>query len=95
MLTYGIGYALTPIANGFLLPLSPRFFFWVNGSCTGILALFVLYRMTRSEAVEDQGGLIPVSTASPYGTVISAAEVWSEGARIEESWENDAIKSVK
>ena len=65
VLTYGIGYAITPVVIGFLLPLSPRSFFWVNGSCTGFLALFVLYRMTRSEAIGDQGELIPVSTASP------------------------------
>jgi MFS family permease len=76
VLTYGIGYAITPVVIGFLLPISPRYFFWVNGACAGSLAIFVLYRMTRSKAVEDQGGLVPVSTVSPYGTVVSAAEEW-------------------
>lgn len=94
VLTYGIGYAITPVVIGFLLPLSPRFFFWVNGFCSGFLALFVLYRMTRSEAVDEQGELIAVSTASPYGTVVSAADVWSNDSLIEENSEFDTIDDV-
>jgi MFS family permease len=95
VLTYGIGYAITPVIIGFLLPLSPRSFFWVNSSCAGFLALFVLYRMTRREAIEDQGELIPVSTASPYGTVVSTAEVWSDEARTEKSSQYDTIDGGK
>lgn len=95
VLTYGIGYAITPVVIGFLLPLSPRSFFWVNSFCAGSLALFVLYRMTRREAVEDQGELIPVPTASPYGTVVSAAEVWGEETVSEESSEPDTINGVE
>ncbi|MCP4470234.1 MAG: MFS transporter [Gammaproteobacteria bacterium] len=95
VLTYGIGYAITPVIIGFLLSQSSRSFFWVNATCTGFLALFVLYRMTRREAVSDQGELIPVSTASPYSTVVSAAEVWSNETRIEEGSEFDKINVVK
>jgi len=51
--------------------------------------------MTRREAVEDQGELIPVSTASPYGTVVSAAEVWSDEIKSEESSEHDTINGVE
>ena len=95
VLTYGIGYAIAPLVIGFLLPLSPRYFFWVNGFCTGFLALFVLYRMTRTEAVVDQGELIPVSTASPYGTVVSAAEEWSDKTPLEQNSTYDTTVGIE
>ena len=92
VLTYGIGYALGPMIIGSLLPYSPRFFFWVNAACAGGLALFVLYRMSRSAAVEDQGEYIPVSTASPYATVVSAADEWSDDTAFEDPSPYDDIE---
>lgn len=77
------------------MPLSARYFFWVNVFFTGFLALFVLYRMTRSEAVADQGDLIPVSTASPYATVVSAAEEWSDETRFEASSSYDTTVGIE
>ena len=85
VLTYGIGYALSPMIIGTLLPWSAQSFFWVNGACAGGLGLFVLYRMLRRPALEDQGDYIPVSTASPYATVVSAAEEWSEDTTVVDS----------
>ncbi len=95
VLTYGIGYAVAPLLIGLLLPFSPSYFFWVNAAFAGGLALFVLYRMTRSEAIEDQGEMIPVSTASPYGTVVSAAEEWSDDTALEDASEFDTLADIE
>lgn len=95
VLTYGIGYAITPLLIGVLLPYSPRFFFWVNGFCTGFLAIYVLYRMTRTEAVEDQGEMILVSTASPYATVVSTAEEYGDAETFSVSSEYDNISGIE
>lgn len=95
VLTYGIGYALSPVIIGTLLHYTPRSFFWVNAFFSGVLALFVLYRMSQRQAIEDQGDMIPVSTASPYSTVVSAAEEWSEETQLEQSSEYDSISGVE
>ncbi|NKB63483.1 MAG: MFS transporter [Gammaproteobacteria bacterium] len=85
VLTYGIGFALTPAIIGLLLSYSTTYFFWANGITAGLFALFILYRMTRRDAQDDQGGLIVVATASPYSTVFSAAEEWSDDGALQSS----------
>ncbi len=78
ILVYGTGYAFAPVIVSPLLSVSPNFFFL----CTGVLMLtmgfYVIYRMMRREAVEVQGDTLSISTASPYTSVVTAAEQWGE-----------------
>ncbi len=78
VLTYGIGYAIMPSICGLLIGWAVSSFFWINGLLMAALAMVVLYRMWKRPPVEDQEHMIPVATASPYSTVVVAAEQWSE-----------------
>ena len=78
VLVYGSGFAVVPVIMGQLMAASPDYYFIVNGSLTALLAVFTIYRMIRSESVEDQGEMINVPTGSPYSTVVRAAEEWAE-----------------
>ncbi|MCP4045710.1 MAG: MFS transporter, partial [Gammaproteobacteria bacterium] len=78
VLIYGAGYAFIPIIMGQLIALSPAYFFAVNALVTTTLSSYTAYRTIRSAPVEDQGEMVNVATASPYSTVIRAAEEWAE-----------------
>lgn len=78
VLTYGIGFAIAPIIASAFIDQSPNNFYFVNGVLAIALALFVIYRTFRRRAVEDQSEMIPVATISPYSSVISAADEWSD-----------------
>ncbi len=78
VLIYGAGYAFIPIIMGQLIALSPAYFFAVNALVTTALSSYTAYRTIRSAPVEDQGEMVNVATASPYSTVIRAAEEWAE-----------------
>ena len=79
ILLYGLGFAAAPAIVSPLLDQSTDYFFLINGGLMGVLATVVLYRMTRREAVADQGDLVVVSTQSPYTSVVTAAEQWADG----------------
>lgn len=78
ILVYGTGMAVTPMIVAPLLNLAPNNFFLINAALMLFLSGYVLYRMTRREAVEDQGDTLTVSTVSPYSSVVTAAEEWGE-----------------
>lgn len=78
VLVYGLGSAITPIITGFAIARSPSLFYWVIGVCASTLTLLVLVRMTLSDSIEDQGDMINIGAASPYSSVIVAAEEWSD-----------------
>ena len=78
ILVYGSGMAVTPMIVAPLLNLSANNFFLINATLMLLLSGYVLYRMTRREAVEDQGDTLTVSTVSPYSSVVTAAEEWGE-----------------
>ncbi len=78
ILVYGTGMAVTPMIVAPLLNLSPNNFFLINAALMLFLSGYVLYRMTRREAVEDQGDTLTVSTVSPYSSVVTAAEEWGK-----------------
>lgn len=78
VLIYGVGYAITPVISGFLIAQSPSNFYWVIGACSASLVVLVMYRITQSAPVEDQGELVPMSAASPYASVVIAAEEWTD-----------------
>jgi MFS family permease len=80
VLIYGTGYALLPIIVGQLIAILPKYFFVVNALLTAALSFYTGYRTIRRAPVEDQGELIHVSTASPYSTVVRAAEEWADEA---------------
>lgn len=90
VLVYGMGYAISPFLAGVLFQLSPSNFFWMNGLLMAYLSVYVLWRMTRRAAVEDQGEMVPMASASPYAAVISAAEEWSEEDVVEQYTNTDA-----
>jgi len=78
VLIYGAGYAFIPIIMGQLIALSPSYFFVVNALLSTTLSSYTAYRTIRSAPVEDQGEMVNVATASPYSTVVRAAEEWAE-----------------
>ena len=83
VMVYGSGFALIPIIMGQLMAISPNYYYVSNGLLTATLAAYTLYRMLRSESLEEQGELIHLPTGSPYSTVVRAAEEWSEEAETE------------
>lgn len=85
VLIYGSGFALMPIIIGQLIAITPNFFFVANGVLATTLAAYTLYRTIRSKPVEDQGEMISIPTASPYSTVVRAAEEWADESDIERS----------
>lgn len=78
VLVYGVGYAITPVISGFLISRSPVYFYWVIGACATLLAAFVMYRSIRKAPPGHQGDLVAMASASPYTSVVIAAEEWSD-----------------
>jgi len=78
VLTYGIGFAVTPSIVGLLLDVSSSSFFWVNGLLMATLAFYVLVRMGQRAPAESQEHMIAIATVSPYTTVMATAEEWTD-----------------
>ncbi len=89
ILVYGSGMMLTPPLVSSLLAINPHTFFLSNGVLMLGLAGYVLYRMTRRAPALEQGDTLPVSTASPYASVLTAAEEW--GKSVEELSEREPL----
>ena len=77
VLVYGVGYAITPVISGFLISQSPVYFYWVIGACAMLLATFVTYRTIQKAPQGHQGELVAMASASPYTSVVIAAEEWA------------------
>lgn len=82
VLVYGVGYAITPVISGYLISQSPVYFYWVIGACATLLAVFVMYRTMRKAPPGHQGELVAMASASPYASVVIAAEEWADDAEM-------------